>query len=558
MCGIAGVINLQHGPLEDAPLADVVSRLAARGPDGRGIARVTEQVAFGHTRLAIIDCSSNAAQPMEISGHWLTYNGELYNFKELRDQYLSGEDFFSKSDTEVLLRLLIKQGLSIINQLDGFFAFAYCDGQSVFLVTDFYGKKPLYYRKHEGQLWFASEINALQAVTSTYSLRPALLDMLSAYRYADSWSPFQEVEILPAGSILKIGLASGDLEISRHYDLSKEIRPERLLEFAMRSSQSLEEELEELLKAAVKKRLLADVPVGIVASGGLDSSLVAALACQVNKFPLLHVDVAGLSETDFAGMLARHLGVELHVLKLDQEYFEKHYEAALQAYEFPMIHPNGVGILAVAELSRSRNIPVLLGGEGADELLGGYPQHKRYYLLSRLLQIFGARSAKTIARVMRLAVRLKKYNKNQPTKADHQVAKQIYLFQDKYENSQMGAYQGFLAHDLITYLSGLLLRADKLSMAHAVEMRMPFLDRQLVEFCLHLPAEQRNDKAILKRIAARYLPPAIVQRKKQGFPVPPQFYLKSKIYGGRAETDFILKSAEQLLELFRDQKIEQR
>jgi len=499
----------------------MAEKIRHRGPDNLKVETVSPRVIFGHTRLSIVDLSEAANQPMSLGAHTLAFNGEIFNHQELRRE-LPGATFKSHSDTETLLHLLVKQGTDCLVRLDGFFAFAYYAAPYVYLVRDFFGKKPLYYSIKDHVLYFASEINALFESGGNFELDETILEDVSRFRFARSLCPYAGIDLVPPGSFLRLNVETGDQVTSSYYSLLDAINPDLIQYREGLSENQLADELESLLARATRKRLLGDVTIGTICSGGVDSSLVSALAAKAAPVELFHVNVLGDSELAEAELVARHIGSRLHTIDFDGEYFRQRIHDAVKHYEFPMIHPNNVGIFAVAELARQKGVPVLLGGEAADELFGGYFHHRVFYRRHSTHNTLGNWGLGWIERPRPSEAMA--YTGGEATLLDHHVNGVVDQIASRLDGVTDKEYLAFLIADLYFYLPPLLLRGDKLLMASSVELRLPFMDRDLVEFSLNLPSKYRRKKQLLKTVARRHLPASIVDRKKKGFAIPSNFF----------------------------------
>ena len=558
MCAIAGLICA-------TPDCDGCNHLAAvramcdlqthRGPDDQDT-RSLGSVCLGSNRLSIIDLSRAGRMPMSDPSErwWIVYNGETYNFRELRDELRAcGHTFASGSDTEVVLRAFEQWGEQCLDRLVGMFAFAIFDRQTktVTLARDRFGKKPLYYMQQEGHLYFASEVKALLRVRARARVNYQRLLEWTLYRNAELGSPDTLVDgicALPPGHVLRIREGRNDLP-SSYYTPASQVDRALYERLDRESTQTVIADLASLLNESVRARLVSDVPLGTLCSGGIDSSLVTAICARhLPGVAAFNISVAGypsLDESKYASQVTDALGLTLHTYALSAEAFRSNLVRAVYHSDFPLTHPNSVAFLLISEFARSRGVKILLSGEAADELFGGYMQRYRRYRqflrAQRLLARVPEKVRKAIALAGYAAERIPatafwEY----PGLLAHTTSmldkfarddlrircEEAYAFvADSGDRAVLGA----MLADVTNFLSPLLRRLDRMSMAASVECRTPFLDHRLVHMVLNLPLSYRlhgrTDKWVLKEIAARYLPRRVVHRKKVGFPLPVRDYL---------------------------------
>jgi asparagine synthase (glutamine-hydrolysing) len=558
MCAVAGLICSRQGCRDHDHLA-VVQRMCDlqrhRGPDDEDV-RAVGSVCLGSNRLSIIDLSQAGRMPLsDPSGRWLiVYNGETYNFRQLREELRAcGHVFVSNTDTEVVLQAYQEWGETCLERLVGMFAFAILDRETntVTLARDRFGKKPLYYTSRDGHFHFASEVKALTQVWPNSQPNYQRLIEWSLYRNADFGSPetlFEHILSLPPGHVLTI--REGHPEQPRcYYAPESEIDPELYERLLRQSPKAVTEEIDSLLNESVQARLVSDVPLGTLCSGGIDSSLVTALCARhLPHVAAFHVSVAGyehLDESRYAKQVTDALGITLHTYRLSAQAFRHNLTRAIYHSDFPLTHPNSVAFLLISEFARSLGVTVLLSGEAADELFGGYMQrYRRYRQFLRAQRCLAWLPAK-----IRKAIILAGYALDGiPATAFSEYAGLLAHttgFLDKFARQDLRlrceeAYR-FVANeseravlaamlaDVTNFLTPLLRRLDRMSMGASVECRTPFLDRRLVRLALNLPLAYRlhgqTDKWVLKEIAAGYIPRTVVYRKKFGFPLPLKDYL---------------------------------
>jgi asparagine synthase (glutamine-hydrolysing) len=528
MCGILGEVYWQGG-VDPRGFGRMLATLAARGPDGegtRGLAR--GRVALGHRRLAINDLSEAAVQPMpnEDGSLWLSFNGEIYNFRELRKELeQQGHAFRSASDSEVILHAYEEWGDDCLERLRGIFAFGLWDErrERLLLARDRLGVKPLYYWAHEGGLVFASQPRAILA--HPRFRRRVDLEALShylVYRYVPGeqaiWSGMKKL-----GPAQRLVLDRRGLQCSRWWELRYAPR--------LRDAAEAAKEVQERLAEAVRMQLVSDVPVGVFLSGGIDSSVTAAVAAEAQGRALpaftIGFDDAAVDERRYARRAAERLGLVPHEELLTQRAALALLPDFAALHDEPFYDPSSLPTLAVSRLARRHGVPVVLGGDGADELFAGYrwyevaapqPFSPRRWLRARLR---GAPDpvAAHLARVSPLAGRLPAGLVAGAPDCDPSAWLRRLDAPDAphVTRLQLLDLRSFLVDDV-------LLKVDHASMACGVEVRVPILDHELVETAFAIESRllfaAGERKALWKRAAARWLPDEICSSRKQGFSAP--------------------------------------
>jgi asparagine synthase (glutamine-hydrolysing) len=559
MCGIVGVFNIDGEPVDTGLLKRMTDAVAHRGPDGEGY-YADGGIGLGHRRLAIIDLSPAARQPMtnETGDLQLIYNGEIYNFKALRQELeASGHVFRSATDSEVIVHGYEQWGDDCVTRFNGMFAFALWDRRRrrLFLARDRYGIKPLYYWFDGTTLLFGSEIKAMlpHPRLTVRVDRPALLDYFTFQNQFTDKTLFADVKMLPAGHVMAMD-RSGEICRRRYWDYQFE-EPHA----EPGSAADYEDELHRLFVGAVTRQLVSDVPVGAYLSGGMDSGGITAVASR--EIPHLSSFTAGFDLSSASG-LELHFDERPRAESLSSQFKTEHYEVVLKSGDMERVMPDLVWHLEdlrvgqcypnyfVARLA-SKFVKVVLAGTGGDELYGGYPWRyyravessnadnyiERYYafwqrlvpghVISELFQPEVWDSIKDIQTidVMRSVV--------------NGLGSRLHRTEDYVNRS--------LYFECKTFLHGLLVVEDKLSMAHGLETRVPFLDNDVVDFAMRLPVRTKlrhldlgdrldenavgpkNDlyyqrtsdgKIILRRMLSRLLPASYVDGAKQGFSAP--------------------------------------
>jgi asparagine synthase (glutamine-hydrolysing) len=559
MCGIAGFCG--ERPLPRSLLAAMNATIRHRGPDDEGVwiagpaarggwANASGEVGLAQQRLSIIDLSPAGHGPMpnDDESLWITYNGEVYNFKEIRRELeAAGFRFRSQTDTEVVLKAYEKWGVDCLERLAGMFAFAIWDARArrLFLARDRLGKKPLYYAEYAGRFAFASELKALAADPDL----PAEIDSeaLALYlRWGYVPSPrsiFRAVRKLPPAHYAV--WESGRLAVRRYWDpiaiaLSAPYRG---------GDAEAEEQLESLLAEAVRGRMISDVPLGAFLSGGIDSSLVVALMQEQSARPVqsftIRFENPEYNEADHAAAVARHLGTEHHEETCSGREMLDAIEKVPEIFDEPFADSSSVPTYLVSRMTR-RHVTVALSGDGGDELFFGYPRYAAYDMTSWLLaspRVVRGATAMAVGLVPRRRFRRAASILRQ-SDPDLYARFVTYFRPDEVAEltgSPAADYPSYREGrrlleplplsgrppvlDLVTYLpEDILTKVDRASMAVSLETRNPLLDHRVVEFALRLPLKMkwrgRVSKWLLRRVLYRKVPRTLIDRPKMGFGVP--------------------------------------
>jgi asparagine synthase (glutamine-hydrolysing) len=575
MCGIAGISHLEAQPISGLwPQLRVMGRLLRhRGPDGDGIwEHERGRVGFAHQRLSIIDLSECGAQPMtDRGGNWLVLNGEIYNYKELRAE-LGEEHFVSRSDTEVVLLAYRKWGADCVTRLRGMFAFALWDEarQQLFCARDRFGIKPFYYATVGGVFYFASEAKALLPfLPSIETDTRALAEYLTFQFSIGEHTLFDGIKQLLPGHTLAV--RDGHIALNRYWDVRFEIDSDHSPAYFGRR-------LRELLEDSIRFHLRADVPVGSYVSGGLDSSLMYVLAREFDSGTrqAFHGRFAGLPDYDesrYAAAVVAKAGGELHVADITAHDFRRHLTDVIYHLDYPVAGPGSFPQFMVSRLA-SRHLKVVLGGQGGDEIFGGYAR----YLLAYFEQCIRAaidgtyRNGNFVVTIESVVPNLGLLREYKPLMQefwreglfgplDQRYFRLVDRSSDMEEeidwaaldkqrvyddfsaifnsaaNVKKEAYFDKMTHfDFKCLLPALLQVEDRMSMAHGLESRVPLLDHPLVEFAATIPADVKfkdgNMKHLLKSVFANDWPAEIVERRdKMGFPVPLKEWFGGELHG---------------------------
>jgi len=564
MCGIAGIFNLDGRPASPVILRKMTDAIAHRGPDGEGF-YTDSFVGLGHRRLSIIDLSAAGHQPMVSTSQQvvLSYNGEVYNFQELRIELESlGYQFHSKTDSEVVLNAWAEWGEQSVHKLNGMFAFAIWDKreQSLFLVRDRYGIKPLYYTVINGSLVFASEQKAVQQHPAVDNMldRKALLEYFTFQNIFTDRTLHEGVRLLPAAAIGRIGLGESRLQITPYWDYQFS-EPEHPVD-----PREYREELDRLMQQAVSRQLVTDVELGSYLSGGMDSGTLTALAAR--ELPYVKTFTCGFDLSSASG-IELSFDERTEAEAMSARFKTEHYEMVLKAGDMERCLPKLAHHIEEPRVGQSypnyyaaqlasKFVKVVLSGAGGDELFGGYPW--RYYRAT-VCDDFEHYIDQYYVFWQRLI----------PNKVISQVFSPIWndvkdvwtrdIFRDVFmtHDNELEKPEDYINHSLYfeakTFLHGLFTIEDKISMAHGLETRVPFMDNELVDFAMRCPVnlklnnlsdvirinenepigkkhtyfKKTNDgKQILRDVMARYIPDNIIQAEKQGFSSPDASWFK--------------------------------
>ncbi len=558
MCGIAGIyhFNRQNACQEQALLAmrDVITH---RGPDDSGI-YIQGHVGIAHRRLSIIDLSHAGHQPMflEKDGLSIVFNGEIYNYQSLKDELIKkGHHFSTSSDTEVIIHAYQEYKEACAAKLNGIFAFAIYDSKhnTIYAARDHIGVKPFYYYKDNQRVVFASEVKAL--FESGYVKAAVNFDAVPEYlafrHVAGDRSLFANVELLLPGHYMII--SEKGIEKTKYWDtFTGDVDPN--MTFAEAA-----EQVETLLRDAVRMQMMSDVPLGTFCSGGVDSSLVTAIAAEFSSNKVKTFSVGfhedEYDETRYARMVSERYSTDHHEIIIDGQRFSDMLPKMIWHNDDPLNFANSVQIYAVSELAK-QHVTVVLTGEGADELFGGYPRYQIPVIASRIQALPGVvRKLASFFMSKSSDHRLKKLNTYLSSSLEEIMlyntssigAKRMQAFYPRLSLSEFDYRYSTLmktkslTNDLLrritlldqnTYLGSILNRQDKMSMATSLESRVPILDYRLIELANTIPPQFKQkklqSKILLKKIAEKYLPHDVIYRRKSGFGVPLADWFRAK------------------------------
>lgn len=567
MCGITGIFNLNGEPVSPVILRRMTDAIAHRGPDGEGFYN-DGFVGLGHRRLAIIDLSPAGHQPMVSRDQQvvLSYNGEIYNFQEIRVELEAlGHAFHSRTDSEVVLNAWAEWGADCVTRFNGMFAFAIWDKreQSLFLVRDRYGIKPLYYACWGSTFLFGSEQKAILAHPAARREldKKALLEYFTFQNIFTDRTLLEGVRLLPAASVARIVLGdNGKLRITRYWDYRFR-EPDHPAD-----PREYREELDRLMRQAVSRQLVTDVELGAYLSGGMDSGTITALAAR--ELPYIKTFTCGFDLSSASGIeLAFDERVKAEAMSA--RFKTEHYEMVLKAGDMERCLPKLARHLEEPRVGQSypnyyaaqlasKFVKVVLSGSGGDELFGGYPwryyratvcndfEHyiDQYYCFWQRL-IPNATIAKVFAPIW----------DNVKDVWTRDIFRDVFLTHD----NELDRPEDYINHSLYfeakTFLHGLFVVEDKLSMAHGLETRVPFMDNDLVDFAMRCPVnlklnnlaevvrinenepgskqalyfeKTKDGKQILRNVMQRYIPDEIANAEKQGFSAPDASWFKGE------------------------------
>jgi len=567
MCGLVGFTCPSANG--HAVIETMLESILHRGPDQQGI-YCDDNIALGHNRLSIIDLHGGN-QPRNNGHHSLVYNGEIYGYQRLGRELLDqGINLTDESDTEVLFALLCTRGiLSTLKKIDGMFAFAFVEsGRTVYLVRDRCGEKPLYYSIKNKRLFFASELKALRCHPDL-SCVPINRHSISSYLTLD-YVPLGEtlydgIKSLSPGQVLAFDIESGSVNVQYYWEPRWESNEANIAKFEDRITR-----LDQLLNDSVTERLIADVDVGVFLSGGVDSSLMTAIAAQKNPairaFTIKFQDSEGFDESEYARRLSSSLNLRHEQLELGTGDVLRAIDNLESRLDIPLADSSLIPTFLVCEFARDSG-KVVLGGDGADELFAGYPNFK----LCRLLPFFRmipdgvgrwVRNMMSLLPVsdgyMNFTFLLQQLSYGFGKAADSQTYhwmsafsadEQTQLWKEGVNERNLFQVDDLTRHLLLdhgvrgslqrmqalffkTYLvDDILTKIDRASMYNSLEVRSPFLARPVIEFALSLPSQDKlrgnTSKRILKSVALDYLPRELVFRKKHGFALPLARYIRT-------------------------------
>lgn len=585
MCGISGFIDFNKNSSVEV-LKNMTDTLVHRGPDGSGYELFQSQqatIGFGHRRLAIIDLTETGKQPMQFEHLWITFNGEIYNFQEIKNELEQlGHHFKSHSDTEVILHAFVQWGIDCVKKFIGMFAFVIYDtkAQEIYCVRDRAGVKPFFYYWKDDLFLFASELKAFHKHPEfTKELN---YDAVAAFmQYGNVPTPhciFNHCHKLKPGHFLKLTLLNSKFSIHKYWDVYDAYNKPKL----NISLEEAKEETERVLKSAFNYRMVSDVPVGVFLSGGYDSASLAAIlqkdsTTKLKTFTIGVPDI-GLNEAPYAKDVAKHLGTEHYEYTCTQKEAIELISELPHYYDEPFADSSAIPTTLVCKMAR-KQVTVALSADAGDEVFAGYNRYD--YLMrfgSRLNRLPGfARSAVSglmnVVPADKIPVLKNKYNfhnryeklkgllkdpspknmmlnlsRNYDEKQLTQILRKSFSSLDtaylsnELKKEYFTPLSYMMAIDYQTYLlDDILQKVDRASMTVSLEGREPFLDHRVIEWAAQLPDEFKyrdgNKKYILKEITHRYIPKTLMDRPKMGFAIPIESWLENDL---KAQVDYYL------------------
>ena len=570
MCGITGIVAFNEiGRFNMTNLESATQALSKRGPDDHGTYD-DYFTGLGHRRLAILDTSQMGHQPMQLpeGHHVISFNGEIYNYRELRKELeAKGVQFYSQTDTEVLLQLYIHEGKDCLQKLNGFFAFAIYDSQkkSTFIARDRLGIKPLLYYQDEDKFLFSSELKSLMKYSSDWQIDTTALNIYFQLNYIPApLCMLKGVKKLMPGQSLTI--QNGEVTFEQYYDLPNTQHAEPTNSYAQN-----QRKLAELLDESVEKRLVSDVPLGSFLSGGIDSSVITALASQhtdsLNTFSIGYKDAPYFDETHYAQKVADKFNTNHTVFSLNMDDLYSHLDEITDYIDEPFADSSAIPVFILSRRTR-KHVTVALSGDGADEIFSGYNKHSAWIkseqggwanqlisLLSPMARSLPKSRSGKLGNLMRQIVKFSDGLKMNPAErywfwaAISRQAEVNKLLVDPIDNQgerkqlieswlrdmlDYNDFNDFLRTDTRLVLpNDMLQKVDLMSMANSLEVRVPFLDHNVVDFAFSLPPDQKIDTGMRKKIlqdAFRHiLPKELYKRPKKGFEVPLLDWLRKGI-----------------------------
>lgn len=564
MCGINGILTWDDSPIELGRIRQMNEAIAHRGPDSDGV-HEEERLALGFRRLAMIDLDTGR-QPLhnEDKTCWLVFNGEIYNYRELLAELTArGHTFYTKTDSEVIVHAYEEWGKACVQKFRGMFAFAIWDRkrQELFCARDHFGMKPFYYTKQKNAFVFSSEIKALLASGAVNASvdSTAFLNYLTFQYPPQEMTMFQNIHKLLPAHCMTVA-ANGECHIERYWQLSFEPEENRSLD-------SFIEELREQFRESVDLHLQCDVPYGTFLSSGIDSTAVTSLVAAKSAKPLSSFSVGfadyPVNEVEYAKQTADEIGINFFSRALTADDYLAAIPHVVRHMDEPMADPSAIPLYYLMQLARE-HVTMALSGEGADELFGGYPIYGETRAIAPFRHV--PAGLKKVIRGFAAKLPVGMYGRSYLLRANTPLNERFvgnaFLF-DEAEKRRIVSLSGeTLAHyrtpfdvvagayeesktwdplsqmqytDIMHWMPGnILLKADKMSMAHSLEVRMPILDVKIAEFAAKIPAHMRvtkhTTKYVLREAMKGIIPDSVVNRPKLGFPVPLKKWLTGPLY----------------------------
>jgi len=556
MCGITGILN-RRAKVDIDQLSKMTHDIGHRGLDAEGVfVNDNKTCGLGHRRLSILDLSDAANQPMhsKCGNYTLVYNGELYNFKEIKETLLKqGVEFTTSSDTEVILEAFIAWGEKCVDHFNGMFAFAVWNekNEELFIFRDRLGIKPLYYAWDEETLYFSSELKAIAPFINQSNWDELAIQHYFRLGYIPApYTIYKSVRKLEEGAYIQLNTA--DFLIKKYWELEEKVENETIS-----NENEAKTQYHELLKSSVELRLQSDVPFGVFLSGGIDSSTVAAVAQSIAEKPIstfsIGFEEATFNESEYAKKVADQLGTDHHEFVLSHKEIQDLISEIPKWYDEPFADASALPTYLVSKMA-SEKVKMVLTGDGGDEQFMGYGM---YTWADRLTTLKSARWL--LKKGLSFSSKLNSQRASQyfDFKEDEHLPSHIFsvdqglysaknlkkhfVFADEYSPLLLGKTSRFLLvsekqsfYDLKYYLPGdLLTKVDRATMQNGVEARVPLLDHRLVEFSLNLDEKLKRkngeSKYLLKQVLYEYLPKELFDRPKWGFGIPLNLWLSNEL-----------------------------
>ncbi len=555
MCGIVGFNDKNIDTLND-----MLESIAHRGPDDNGVYE-DDNFSLGHVRLSILDLSSAGHQPMGFKNLVIVYNGEVYNYKEIREELIKeGYGFDSNSDTEVILKAYHKWGIKAVDRFIGMFAIAIYDKEKkiITLIRDRVGVKPLYYYFDGQDFVFASELKPIMLYKKDLTINKDALYEFFQFGYTSSnLSIFENCFKLPAGHYATFNIQHLTFNIKEYWSIVPFFEKPKF----QKSEKELVDELEKLLIDAFKYRMVSDVPVGVFLSGGIDSSVVAAILQKhygnIHTFPIGFKE-AKYNEATYAKQVASHLGT-IHTEKyLDTKEAKKILKNFVDIYDEPFGDSSGIPTTLVSQVAKDAGVKVVLSADGGDEVFCGYERYWYSYAIGKkilslpkfarkflyfMMEKIGTQRASRLVKIKnfehkynQLSEMLKDdtwqniYEKMIHNSKNYEISKLLGVVKKIYEKSfavgeKEHPMQGMMLWDYHRYLpDDILTKVDRATMSVSIEGREPLLDHRIAEFMAQVPFKYKykdnTSKYLLRKVLERYIPKELIDRPKMGFGIP--------------------------------------
>jgi len=583
MCGINGIIRFDGQTVEEELIDVMNKKIVHRGPDDQGVF-VENGIGLGHVRLSIIDLSEKGHQPMayEHKGRWavITYNGEVYNFKDLRQELESkGYNFNSGTDTEVLLASYMEDGVDCIKKWNGMFAFVIYDPkkQILFGARDRFGQKPFKYYIDDKQFIFSSELKAILENDVKRELDIDAIDEFLTLQYVPApKTGFKNIFKLPHAHYFRLDLKSKTLEINRYFDMDYSGK-------LSLSKKAWMNKIEDRLGEALRKRLIADVPLGAFLSGGVDSSaIVAFMSKYTDKIKTFSVsfDEKDFDESQYARIVAEKYKTGHTEFKVDSKDMLRHIEELVVHYEEPYADSSQLPTFILSKLTK-QHVTVALSGDAGDENFGGYAKYviHRWVLLAKWLLwllkpfqfIIPGKKAKVLLRTLSMSIARRHYNFtnyfDEFSKAElyrddfkDRLTKRPNTFEDICYGKNLKKLDTVYYTDFNSYIpDDINVKVDMASMFSALEVRSPFLDYELVSLTAKMPYKFKTGffqgKKIFRKMLRKYLPKNVLYRKKHGFSVPIKHWFRNELKDYIKKT--VLDKNGIVLQVMKKEKVEE-